>query len=68
MTNGRRWRPNVCWAKANAQPNHIQYGTFSEGLWKGLEAAWTGVKTPAEAVAEVEAELRAKLGDELIVR
>ncbi|WP_421700901.1 ABC transporter substrate-binding protein [Aliiroseovarius sp.] len=53
---------------ANAQPNHIQYGTFSEGLWKGLEAAWTGVKTPAEAVAEVEAELRAKLGDELIVR
>ncbi|MBV7396122.1 ABC transporter substrate-binding protein [Mameliella sediminis] len=53
---------------ANAQPNHVQYGVFSEALWKGLEAAWTGVKTPAEAVAEVEAELKAKLGDELIVR
>ncbi len=53
---------------ANAQPNHLQYGAFSEALWKGLEAAWTGVKSPADAVAEVEAELKAKLGDELIVR
>ena len=53
---------------ANAQPNHLQYGAFSEAMWKGLEAAWTGVKTPAEAVAEVEAELTATLGDELIVR
>lgn len=53
---------------ANAQPNHVEYGAFSEAMWKGLEAAWTGVKTPAEAVAEVETELKAKLGDELIVR
>lgn len=53
---------------ANAQPNHVEYGAFSEAIWKGLEAAWTGVKTPAEAVAEVETELKAKLGDELIVR
>lgn len=53
---------------ANAQPNHVQYGTYSETLWKGLEAAWTGVKTPAEAVAEVETELKAKLGDEIIIR
>lgn len=53
---------------ANAQPNHVQYGAFSEAMWKGLEAAWTGVKTPAEAVAEVETELKAKLGDEVIIR
>lgn len=53
---------------ANAQPNHVQYGAFSEAMWKGLEAAWTGVKTPAEAVAEIEIELKAKLGDELIIR
>ena len=53
---------------ANAQPNHLQYGAFAEAMWKGLEAAWTGVQTPAEAVAEVEAQLTATLGDELIVR
>ncbi|MBT52073.1 MAG: ABC transporter substrate-binding protein [Mameliella sp.] len=53
---------------ANAQPNHVQYGAFSEAMWKGLEAAWTGIKTPAEAVAELEAELTTTLGDELIVR
>lgn len=53
---------------ANAQPNHVQYGAFSEAMWKGLEAAWTGIKTPAQAVAELEAELTTTLGDELIVR
>ncbi len=53
---------------ATAQPNHLQYGAFSETMWKGLEAAWTGVQTPAAAVDAVEAELKAKLGDELIVR
>ncbi|WP_420583570.1 ABC transporter substrate-binding protein [Ruegeria sp.] len=53
---------------ANAQPNNLDYGAYSEAMFKGLEAAWTGVKTPAEAVAELEAELRAKLGDNLIVQ
>ncbi len=53
---------------ANAQPNHLNYGAFSEAMFKGLEAAWTGAQTPAEAVADLETELRAKLGDELIVR
>ncbi|ASJ73392.1 ABC transporter substrate-binding protein [Granulosicoccus antarcticus] len=53
---------------ANAQPNHLDYGVYSEAMWAGLESAWTGVKTPADAVAELEAELTAKLGDELIVR
>lgn len=53
---------------ANSQPNHVQYGAFSEAMWKGLEAAWTGTQSPAEAVAAVEAELSAVLGDELIVK
>ncbi|WP_417691463.1 ABC transporter substrate-binding protein [Roseibium sp.] len=53
---------------ANAQPNHLNYGKFSEAMFKGLETAWTGTKTPAEAVAEVEAEMTAVLGDDLIVR
>ena len=53
---------------ANAQPNHLQYGAFSEAMFRGLEAAWTGVQTPAEAVAEVEAQMTATIGDDLIVR
>ncbi|WP_293576416.1 extracellular solute-binding protein [Phaeobacter sp.] len=53
---------------ANAQPNNLDYGAYSEAMFKGLEAAWTGVKTPAAAVAELETELSAKLGDNLIVR
>ncbi len=37
-------------------------------MFKGLETAWTGTKSPADAVAEVEAEMTAVLGDDLIVR
>ena len=55
-------------AAANAQPNHVDYGKFSDLMWKGLETAWTGVKSPAEAVAEVEVEMKATLGDVLVVR
>jgi len=68
---GNRWATEateVLLGAANAQPNHVQYGTFSEALFSGLESAWTGTQTPEEAVAEVEALLRATLGDELIVR
>ncbi|MEC8574168.1 MAG: extracellular solute-binding protein [Pseudomonadota bacterium] len=54
--------------EANAQPNHLSYGVFSEAMWSGLEATWTGVKSAEDAVAELEAELTAKLGDELIIR
>ena len=71
LYSGDRWAAEATerlLASANAQPNHLQYGTFSEALFSGLEAAWTGVRTPEEAVAEVEARLRATLGDELIVR
>ncbi|MEQ9627355.1 MAG: extracellular solute-binding protein, partial [Roseitalea porphyridii] len=53
---------------ANAQPNNPNYGKFSEIMFKGLETAWTGTKSPADAVAEVEAEMTAVLGDDLIVR
>lgn len=53
---------------ANAQPNHLSYGAFSEAMFKGLESAWTGAQTPAEAIVDLEKELRAKLGDELIIR
>jgi inositol-phosphate transport system substrate-binding protein len=53
---------------ANSQPNHPDYGVYSEAMWSGLESAWTGVQTPEEAVAELEAELTSVLGDDLIVR
>ena len=53
---------------ANAQPNNLNYGVYSEAMWAGLESTWTGVTTATEAVEALEAELKAKLGDELIVR
>lgn len=53
---------------ANAQPNHLKYGQFSELMYKGLETAWTGTKTAKEAVNEIEIEMKAALGDDLIVR
>jgi inositol-phosphate transport system substrate-binding protein len=37
-------------------------------MWKGLQAAWTGQKSPESAVSDVEAELRANLGSDIIIR
>jgi inositol-phosphate transport system substrate-binding protein len=71
LYSGNRWASEateVLLGSANAQPNHLQYGAFSEAMFRGLESAWTGVQTPAEAVAEVEAQMRATIGDDLIVR
>jgi len=53
---------------ANSQPNHPDFGAYAEAMWSGLESAWTGTQTPENAVAELEAELTAVLGDNLIVR
>lgn len=71
LYRGNRWASEateVLLGSANAQPNHLQYGAFSEAMFRGLEAAWTGVQTPEEAVAEVETQMRATIGDDLIVR
>lgn len=71
LYSGNRWAAEateVLLGSANAQPNHLAYGAFSEALFSGLESAWTGVQTPAEAVSEVEAQMRATIGDDLIVR
>jgi len=71
LYSGNRWASEateVLLGAANAQPNHLQYGAFSEAMFSGLESAWTGVQTPAEAVAEVEAQMRATIGDDLLVR
>ena len=71
LYRGDRWASEateVLLGSANSQPNHLQYGAFSEAMFRGLEAAWSGVQTPTEAVAEVEAQMRATVGDDLIVR
>lgn len=68
---GNRWAADataVLLGSANAQPNHVNYGAFSEAMYTGLEAAWTGVQTVDDAVAEAEAQMSATLGDQLIVR
>ncbi len=49
---------------ANAQPNHVRFDAFSEIIWTGREATWTGIRSLADAVAEVE--LKAQLDDALI--
>ena len=36
---------------ASAMPNNVNFGQYWEIMWDGLESAWTGQKTPAEAVA-----------------
>lgn len=71
LYRGDRWASEateVLLGSANAQPNHLNYGAFSEAMFRGLEAAWSGVQTPEDAVAEVEAQMRATIGDDLIVR
>ena len=50
------------------RPNHLQYGVFSEAMWAGLESVWTGSKSAADAVNDLESELSSKLGDDLLVR
>ena len=71
LYSGNRWAAEATerlLGSANSQPNHLQYGAFSEAMFRGLEAAWSGVQTPEEAVAEVEAQMTATIGDDLIVR
>jgi inositol-phosphate transport system substrate-binding protein len=53
---------------ASAMPNNVNFGQYWEIMWKGLENAWTGQMTPAEAVAEAETELKATLGDSVVIR
>jgi inositol-phosphate transport system substrate-binding protein len=54
--------------EASAMPNNVNFGQYWETMWGGLEAAWTGQKTAADAVADVEAELKATLGDNITIQ
>ncbi|SNZ05305.1 extracellular solute-binding protein [Cohaesibacter gelatinilyticus] len=53
---------------ANAMPNHTKFGQYWQIMFKGLESAWTGQKPVADAVNNVEAELKSTLGDDIIVK
>ena len=53
---------------ANAMPNNTDFGVYWTAMWKGLESAWTGQKSPDQAAADAAAELRNALGDRIIMR
>jgi len=53
---------------ANAMPNNADFGTYWNAMWSGLEASWTGQKTPEQAVNDLEAELKNGLGEAIVIR
>ncbi len=53
---------------ATAQPNNVNFGQYVGIMWSGLEAAWTGQKSVADAIADAETELKATLGDNIVIR
>lgn len=53
---------------ANAMPNNTDFGTYWNAMWNGLEASWTGQKTPEQAVSDLETELSNSLGEAIIIR
>ena len=53
---------------ANAMPNNTDFGVYWTAMWKGLESAWTGQKSPDQAAADAAAELGNALGDRIIMR
>ena len=53
---------------ANAMPNHTEFGQYWQIMFKGLESAWTGQKSVADAVANVESELIITLGDNILIK
>jgi len=53
---------------AISMPNNVNFGQYWEIMFGGLEASWTGSKTVAEAIADVETELVITLGDKIIMR
>ncbi|WP_114288069.1 extracellular solute-binding protein [Candidatus Halocynthiibacter alkanivorans] len=53
---------------ATAMPNNVNFGQYWEIMFGGLEASWTGQKTVAAAIADVETELATTLGDDIVIR
>ncbi len=53
---------------ATAAPNHVNFGQYFEVMFSGLQAAWTGQKSVEDAIADMETELKASLGDAIVIR
>ncbi|MEI3854875.1 MULTISPECIES: extracellular solute-binding protein [unclassified Ensifer] len=53
---------------ANAMPNNAEFGKYWTIMWKNLEASWTGAKTVDAAVNDAETEVKATLGDSIVIR
>ena len=53
---------------ANPIPNNADFGVFWDAMYKGLEAAWTGTSSVADAVANAQAAVESGLGDKIIIR
>ncbi len=68
---GDRWAREataVLLPNATAAPNNVNFGQYFEAMFAGLQAAWTGQKTVEEAIADMETELSAALGDAIVIR
>ena len=71
LYGGDRWAreaATVLLPFATAEPNNVNFGQYFEAMFTGLQAAWTGQKTVAEAIADLETELSAALGDAIVIR
>lgn len=49
-------------------PLHSKFGTYDQIVYRGLTAVVAGQMTPEEAVDTVASQLKAQLGDEVVVR
>ncbi len=53
---------------AFALPNSTDFGQYDTLVWKGLTAAWSGGVSPQDAVNTVVKEMKATMGDKVIIR
>jgi inositol-phosphate transport system substrate-binding protein len=53
---------------ATSLPNDPDFGVVWKAMYKGLEASWTKTTPVADAVSGVESEIKATLGDKVVIR
>lgn len=71
LYSGDRWAreaTQILLPHATAMPNNVNFGQYWQIMWSGLEASWTGQKSVADAITDVEVELKTTLGDKIVIR
>jgi inositol-phosphate transport system substrate-binding protein len=53
---------------AFALPNSVDFGQYDTLVWNGLTAAWSGDLSPQDAVETVVKEMKATMGDKVVIR